>query len=340
MKKIEFDSTLETSPEEKSEMQLTEKVETFQKKYNIVSKNFIYLLGKNITLFICMMLPVLLVGFIWTDFGAVIISPKLITDGIVTVLLFVTGETAMTKLGADGGKLDKDHISSQKEYNELLSKVNEIGTNLMGVFCDWQIDLEMKQAMIHRLRLIRMTYNDYEAIKNLSKDDLEKKFGTYKAAKIIEINNLKPIELNEAILLYDGEKNLRGGVPESGDRHLKSKKHIIEIVISCLFTGLLTVSVVIYMTTDVNIARVVYTAYKLVMLLWRMARGFDRGARAYNTVQVKANKAKSNYLRQYLRFVEEKTYLKLGDKYGDISQFVSDYNDVAFTEENTVKNTL
>jgi hypothetical protein len=76
------------------------------------------------------------------------------------------------------------------------------------------------------------------------------------------------------------------------------------------------------------------------MLLWRMARGFDRGARAFNTVQVKANKAKSNYLRQYLRFVEEKIYLKLGDKYGDISQFYSDNNDVPFTEENTVKNTV
>ena len=320
MDKIEID----VAPTEVPASEVTEKVESFQKKYNVVSKNLVYLLGKNITLFICMMLPLLLVAFIWTDFEAIIISPKLITDGMVTVLLFVTGEAAMTRLGSDGGKLDQEHISSKKEYDDLVSKVGEIGTIFMGIFCDWQIDLEMKQAVLHRLRSLRMTVKDYEDIKDLSKEELEKKFGSSKAAKIIEINNLKPIELNEAVLLYDGEKNFRGGVPESGDKHLKSKKHVAEVVLSCLFTGLLTVTVAISMTTDVNMARVVYTAYKLIMLLWRMCKGYDRGARAYNTIQVKANKAKSNYLRQYIRFVEEKIYLKLGDKYGDISEVVSE----------------
>lgn len=336
MDKIEF----ETVTDVESEPQIKDKVETFQKKYNVVSKNLIHALGKNITLFICMMLPLLLVAFIWVDFAAIIISPKLITDGIVTVLLFITGEAAMTRLGSDGGKLDADFISSKKEYDDLSSKVKEIGIDFMGIFCNWQIDLELKQAVIHQLRLIHMTLREYEAVKDLSKEELEKKFGSSKAAKILEINNLKPIELNEAILLYDGEKNLRGGIPESGDKHLKSKKHIVEVVISCLFTGLLTVSVAMSMTTDVNIARVVYTAYKLVMMLWRMASGYNRGARAFNTIQVKANKAKSNYLRQYLRFVEEKIYLKLGDKYGDVPQFMGDYNDVTFTEEKTVKNTV
>ena len=32
--------------------------------------------------------------------------------------------------------------------------------------------------------------------------------------------------------------------------------------------------------------------------------------------------AKSYYLRSYVRFVEDKTYLKLGDKYGDIECFI------------------
>jgi hypothetical protein len=55
-----------------------------------------------------------------------------------------------------------------------------------------------------------------------------------------------------------------------------------------------------------------------------MAKGYDRGARAYNTVEVTQLKAKTNYLRQYVRFVENKIYMKLGDKYGDISCFVGD----------------
>lgn len=316
---------LETMPEQ------GERITNFQKKYNVTSKNFVYFLGKNITLFICMLIPLLLIGFIWTDFGAVIISPKLVSDGIVTVLMFVVGEMMMTRLGADGGKLDADYLEAKTEYETLLGKVAEIGTMFMGVFCDWQIDVEMEQAVLHRLRLIRMTLKDYEAVKDLSKEELEQKFGSAKAAKIIEINNLKPIELNEAVLLYDGVKTVRGGVPESADGYLRSKKHIVEVVISCLFTGLLTVSVVLSMTSDVNFARVIYTVYKLVMLLFRMAKGYDRGARAYNTIEVRQKKAKSNYLRQYLKFMEEKIYLKLGDKYGDISCYIN--NDIPLTNE-------
>ena len=318
-------SDLEKLPERE------DKLANFQKKYNVGSKNFVYLLGKNITLFVCMLIPLLLIGFIWTDFGEIVISTKMISDGIVTVLLFVVGEILMTSLGADGGKLDNDYIESKKEYDGLVAKICDIGTMFMGVFCDWQIDVEMDQAVLYKLRLLRMTLKEYEAVKDLSKEELEKKFGKIKAAKIIEINNLKPIDLNEAILLYDGEKTVRGGVPESADGYLRSKKHIIETVLACVFTGLLTVTVVLSMTSDVTFARVIYTVFKLVMLLFRMAKGYDRGARAYNTIQVKNHKAKCNYLRLYERFVKEKTYLKLGDKYGDISCYID--NEIPLTNE-------
>lgn len=308
-----------------------DKLTDFQKKYNIGSKNFVYLLGKNITLFICMLIPLLLIGFIWTDFGEVIISTKMISDGVVTVLLFVVGEMLMTSLGGDGGKLDSEYIESKKEYDGLVARVAEMGTMFMGVFCDWQIDLEMEQAVLYRLRLLRMTPKDYEAVKDLSKEELEEKFGKIKALKIMEINHLTPIDLNEAILLYDGEKTVRGGVPESADGYLRSKKHIIETVLACIFTGLLTVTVVISMTSDVTFARVIYTVFKLVMLLFRMAKGYNRGSRAYNTIQVKNHKAKCNYLRLYERFVQDKTYLKLGDKYGDISCYIN--NEIPLTNE-------
>jgi hypothetical protein len=299
-----------------------DKISNFQKKYNVGSKSFVYLLGKNITLFAAMLIPIMLVGFIWTDFGEVVISTKMISDGIVTVLLFVTGEMLMTRLGADGGKLDAEYIESKKEYEGLVTRVSEIGTMFMGVFCDWQIDVEMEQAIFYRLRLLRMTTKEYEAVKDLPQEELESKYGRRKAAKIIEINNLKPIDLNEAILLYNGEKTVRGGVPESADGYLRSRRHVIETIIACLFTGLLTVSVVLSMTTDVSFARVLYTVFKLVMLLFRMAKGYDRGARAYNTIEVRQHKAKCIYLRLYERFVQDKTYLKLGDKYGDISCYI------------------
>jgi hypothetical protein len=177
-----------------------------------------------------------------------------------------------------------------------------------------------------------MTPKMWDEVKNLSPAELEARFGKQRAKKMMEIINLKPIELNEAILLYNGEYTARGGVPESGEAYIRQKRHIIGTVLACIFTGLLTVTVVVTLTTDITLARVIYTVFKLTMLLFRMAKGYDRGARAYNTVEVRQLKAKTNYLRQYVRFIEDKLYLKLGDKYGDISCFIHE-NEIPLTNE-------
>jgi hypothetical protein len=105
---------------------------------------------------------------------------------------------------------------------------------------------------------------------------------------------------------------------------------------ACIFTGLLTVTVAITLTSDLTIARVIYTLFKLIMLLFRMAKGYDRGARAYNTVEVRQLKAKTNYLRQYIKFVEDKMYLKLDNKYGDINAFVPE--EIEYDGETVEKN--
>ena len=302
----------------------TDKVSDFQKKYNISQKKIAYIIGKNLTLFVCMLIPLLLVGFIWVELGDIVFRTNMIADGALTVSLFIVGEIMMTRFGTDGGKMDTDYITSKGEFDALVKKVGEVGSMLLGVFCDWQIDVEMEQAIHFRLRMLRLTPKMWEEIKDLSPAELEARFGKQRAKKILEIINLKPIELNEAILLYNGEYTARGGVPESGEAYIHKKRHIIGTVIACIFTGLLTVTVVVTMTSDITLARVIYTIFKLTMLLFRMAIGYNRGARAYNTVEVRQLKAKSNYLQQYIRFVEEKLYLKLGDKYGDISCFVGE----------------
>ena len=309
----------------------TDRVTDFQKKYNVSQKKIAYIIGKNLTLFVCMLIPLLLIGFVWTDFGAIVLSTKMISDGALTVALFVVGEIMMTRLGADGGKMDTDYITAKDEFDSLVRRVGEVGSMLLGVFCDWQIDVEMEQAIHFRLRMLRMTPKMWDDVKHLRPDELESRFGKQKAKKMLEIINLKPIELNEAILLYNGEYTARGGVPESGEAYIHKRRHIIGTVLACIFTGLLTVTVVVTLTSDITIARVIYTLFKLTMLLFRMAKGYDRGARAYNTVEVRQLKAKSNYLQQYIKFIEDKLYLKLGDKYGDISQFVAE--DIEYVED-------
>ena len=307
----------------------------FQKKYNSVSKSFVQLVGSNITLFICILLPLMLIGFIWTDFGAPQIGVSLVSDGIVTVALFIIGEMMMMRVGADGGKLDADYLATKKEYTSLVEKVNSIGTMFMAVFCEWQIDLEMKQAVATRLKAVRMNQADWDKIKDLPYSELKKRYGRNRLRLIMAIHRLEPIELNEATLMYeDTQKSLRrGGVPISGEGYIHKKSFSLGLVLTSIFTGLLTVSVAITLTSDLNFSRVMYTVFKLIILLFRMANGYETGARAFNTVEVRQLQAKCSYLRAYERFVNDKTYLKLGDKYGDIKCYLNEDETTEETSE-------
>ena len=320
---------LEKIPEPK------DKFGEFQKKYNFATKSVARLLGTNVALFVCILLPVLLIGFIWTDFGIPTIGTKFVSEGIVTVALFVIGEIMMSKIGSDGGKLDPDYVDARKEFDALTDRVNAIGTTFMNLFCDWQIDIEMEHATLTRLRSMRLTTSDWDKLKDLTKDELVARYGKKKAKDIMALKELEPIELNEAILLYDGSLSgfARGGVPISGEGYLHKKTHSPQMILSAIFTGLLTVSVAITLTQDISWARVVYTAFKLVVLLYRMAVGYNLGAKAYNSIEVGQLRAKCNYLRQYIRFIDEKTYLKIEDKYGLAKCFA----DETQTEEEVVE---
>ena len=297
----------------------------FQKNYNLTSKTLVHILGTNMALFICMLLPIFLIGFIWTDFGIPTLDLRFVSDGIVTVVLFTIGELMMRRIGADGGKLDNEYISAKDEFGTLVRKVCDLGIMFMSVFCEWQIDMELDQARATRLRPLRFTRKEWAMLNDMSYSELVDKYGKRRAKKIMELKELEPIELNEAILLYDNGNALsRGGVPESGEAFLKSKSRTIKTILSCVFTGLLTVSVAISLTSDISFARVMYTVFKLLVLLYRMAIGYSLGAKAYNTIEVRQLQVKSNYLRQYVRFVNDKTYLKLGDKYGDVACYISE----------------
>lgn len=308
-----------------------DKFTDFQKNYNLTSKTLVHILGTNMALFICILLPIFLIGFIWTDFGVPEVGVKFVSDGVVTVALFVIGEMMMMRVGADGGKLDSEYVAAKKDFTSLVAKVYEVGTMFMPFFCEWQIDVELEQAVANRLRPFRITRTEWEKYKDMKYSEIKKEYGKNTAKKVRELRRLNPIELNEAILMYDNVNGFsRGGVPLSGEAYLKKKTHSPEMLLSCIFTGLLTVSVAMTITKDVSFSRVMYTIFKLIVLISRMATGYGLGAKAYNTVEARQLQVKSNYLRQYIRFVDDKTYLKLGDKYGDISCYTED-----LIEENT-----
>lgn len=296
----------------------------FQKKYNNTSKSIVHMLGTNMVLLICCMLPLFLIGSVWTDFGTPEIGLKYVSDGIVTVALFIIGEMLMMRVGADGGKLDTEYVAAKKEFHEFVGKVNSLGTIFMSVFCEWQIDVELEQAISARIKPLRFTRAAWEKVKDMSYKELKEKYGKKKAKRILKINQLEPVEINEAVLMYDNTSDgmMRGGIPVSGESYLYKKTHSVEMVLSSIFTGLLTVSIAINLTQDLSFARVMYTVFKLILLLYRMAIGYEMGAKAYNTVEANQYKAKSHYLQQYIRFVEDKVYLDLGDKYEDMDNII------------------
>lgn len=296
-----------------------------QKDYNISSKNLVKIIGSNLTLFVCLLLPFLLIGFIWTDFGVPTLDVRLMSDGIVTLAMFVIGEILMIQVGTTGGKLDDDYVDARKEFDRLVKAAHDVGTMFMSVFCDWQIDNEMNQATATRLRYLRLTKEDWNKVKDMPHHLLVQKFGFKRAERIMELNRLEPVELNESILLSNNADALsRGGVPLSGEEFIYKKTHSAGMYTKAVFAALVTISVAITLTSDISFSRVMYTAFKLIILLYRMAQGYDVGAKAYNTVEVKQLNAKNNYLQQYLKFVENKTYLKLGDKYGEIDYLVEE----------------
>lgn len=299
-----------------------DKLTSFQEAYNVTSKRIANFIGKYLVLLICLAIPMILIGFVWTDIGWPTVSIKMIAEGVVTVALLFVAEVMTTILGSDGGRLDADYLEAKGEFNTLVRKVGEVGTLLLNVFCEWQIDVELERATISRLRSLRLSPEKWGEIKDLTDEELINKYGKKKAAKLREIADLEPIELNESILLFNGKETARGGVPEGADAYLQNRKHTVVVLLACVFTGLLSISFALSLTSDVTLARVIYTAVKLLFVFYRMACGYARGARAYNTVEVRRLKCVCNYLRQYLQFVEEKIYLGLGNKYGDISMFV------------------
>lgn len=297
---------------------------SFQKDYNANSKNVTHIIGRNIKLFVCILLPFIMIGFVWTEFGGIVLQTHTIIDVILTVALFTVGEVLMTSIGADGGKFDNEYIVARSELDKVIREVGTIGTLFLGAYCDWQIDLELIQATRFRVRKLKMTPKTFDAIKDLPYNELVEKYGTKKAKKIQEIIDLEPIELNESILLFDGGRCLRGGVPESGDEHINDEKHRRKTILTCFFTGLLAINIFITFTTDISIARVIYTIFKLTLLLFRMAKGYERGSRAYNTIEVKHLNARASYLREYIHFMNNKTYVKLADKYEEIRDLMSE----------------
>ncbi len=309
-----------------------------QKDHNKKSKYYAKIIGANLTSYICIMIPMLLIGFIWTDSGLPKIGWSLFSDALVTVVLFIIAENSAMQIGVEGGKLDDDYIRLHDEYLSLTDKIKKIGTSLMVPFCYWQIDVEYSTAVRTKCRSVGISVKEYEQkYKGKSLEELTKILPPIKAAKIHAINEMKPIELTPEVILTDGRRlEDRGGVPESADEYIDRKSKSTKHIVISVLTAAITVVPSFALTRDLSFGRVIYTLLKIIVLLMRMYKGYSQGAAAYNTVEVRHIEAKVMYEYAYLEYLDKKIYTKHGDKYGNIEQFTGEIEAEQITQ-NTIK---
>lgn len=295
-----------------------------EKKRNENAKLMAKTITQNLYTYLCIAIPLLLIATIWTDFTLPKLGWGLAGDGILTVALMVVGERLMVKVGAFGGKLDDEYNAAVKRCKEARKSAKERNTALLIPFCEWQIDQEFERARRARCSRIRIKYDDYMTkYEGKTFAELKTMLPLDKLEDVYQINRLNPIELTPDMLLYDcGRCNSRRDIPESGeeyeDRKVYGKKGIAISVVTCI----ICVGVPLAWSGAITLSRVIYTIGKLVVLLYRMCKGYGDGARAYHTVEVKHLNAISDYLEEFVDFADNKKYLLIANEYTEINRIM------------------
>lgn len=295
-----------------------------EKKHNETAKRLAETITKNLYTYLCFAIPFLLICTIWTDFTLPNFGWGLAGDGILTVALMVCGERLMVKLGAFGGKQDDDYEEAKARYKTARAESKKRMVALMMPFCEWQIDEEFERTKRAHCARIRIKYDVYlEQYADKSLAELKKLLPVEKAIQVDHINKLEPIELTPDMLLYNCSRySDRRDIKMSGEDYEYSKiygrKGLIVSVITCIFL----VGLPLTLAGEVTLAKVIYTLGKLAVLLYRMFKGYAEGAKAYHTVEVRHLDSKSDYLEDFVGFIDTKHYLKIANEYTQINKIL------------------
>lgn len=327
------------------------------KEHNKRQKALAKTIGENFATYSLIAIMALMVGSIWSEVGIFSNWRKFIGDALVTVVLYILADICAAYIGTGGGKLDDHYINTHNEYLSLRETVRNAGISMMNMFCDWQIDVEYEYYLRKKCKELKIDYNEYmsnyhgktfEELKMMfpTEGPKDESFATVihagirtakvtsKAAKIFMLNQIDHIDLTPDILLTDGMvKNERGAVSISGEEYVE--KHTIgkmHIAVTALIAVVAAVPV-FTLAQEFTVGAVIYTIFKLALLLFRMYSGFARGAKAFCTVDPKSLQDKIKYLHLYLEFLNNKTYLKLEDKYKSSEVYYAEDNRQIKTNE-------
>ena len=291
-----------------------------ERRHNENAKRLAKTITQNLYTYLCMAIPLALILTVFTDFTLPTLGWGLAGDGIVTIALMVCGERLMVRLGALGGKLDDEYDEAKKRYKAAKEAAKTRTVALMMPFCEWQIDQEFERAKRAHCARLRIKYDKYVAeYDGKSLDDLKKTLPLEKAVQVDRINKLEPIELTPDMLLYNCSRyNDRRDIKMSGEDYelekIYGKKGLVISVVTCV----VLVGLPLTFAGEVTLAKIIYTLGKLAALLYRMAKGYSEGAKAYHTVEVRHLDSKSDYLEEFVIFVDQKQYLLIANEYTQI----------------------
>lgn len=263
------------------------------------------MIGENLASFACVAILIILVSFIWTDIGIFVNLTSFLTDAALTIVLYVLADLCMTRSGTTGGKLSDEYVNLHREYLTLRETVRQAGLSMMESFCAYQIELEYEIRMRKLCKRYKVDYDEFTRVyANLRTGDLKGMLSKGEFAKVVALRQIDRIELSTDILMTDGKvQDECGGVPISGEEY--AEKHSTgagHIFMTAAFAIVAAVPV-FTLTQDVSLGRVIYTIFKVSMMLYRMYCGYMRGVKAYGTIEPIHLQAKIKYLYLYLEYL-------------------------------------
>lgn len=290
--------------------------ESKYKEYNKKQRSIMKTVGENMASFGCILIVVMFVGYIWTDMKLQIFSERMLCDALASIVSFILIEDLMSHNGVRCGKLYDDYISVCKAYNALKDEVIALGVGKLDDFCEAQINREYEHYLRRKCKEFKIDYDEY--VNELSKmSPYELRFSVRNKVtlyRIISLSKIEPIELTPDMLLMTdiGEHRQRGGIGISAQVYIKKKTrgafNVIATIITCIFSA----SIAFMANEGASWGLVMYTLLKLALLTWRMYKGYNAGARAYNTIEVRHMQDKMLYLNLYKEFLKKE---RAGDGY-------------------------
>ncbi len=267
-------------------------------------REFMKSLARNMMCYICFVSPIIVIGVVWFDMTPAL-AWRTVYGGIPLIVVFVMTERAMMDIGRDAGKVDKEMLEARGYYRELRAKAITAGTSRMKEFVLLEIDEELVTAKQAACKKLKLDYDVYIAeCADKSKKELKKKFGSrVRAAQVYAVNLIRPIVLTVDMIMSEAPTNRgRGGIGKTADEFLDEKKGIRGTAWAVLSVFLVT-GFAIGPVRMFSWQIVAYTVWALMILFYRMARGYKNGVMAYASVQVRNYEDRTRYLEKYLEWM-------------------------------------